>query len=192
MHAAEKSFTQIGGQILCWVRFTDWMHRLSEMPEGEEVIKHAWLSCCVRRIACLDGFILRCTMSFISTPKPFSHWGIENKGRYMLVHVNGQTSLLCYSQMLRAHSWNAALHPQHLQAAHLPKKRQYHITQWLGPLFWGLYGLQMSFSCAIFFYWLAYFCHLKQFCLSLNSSVQIKLKEIMKRVFWIEGIMHVW
>lgn len=48
----------------------------------------------------LVGFIPQCTMSFITTPKPFSQWGMGNEGTYMLRHVDGQTSLLCYSQML--------------------------------------------------------------------------------------------
>lgn len=48
----------------------------------------------------LVGFIPQCTMSFITTPKLFSQWGMGNESRYMLRHVDSQTSLLCYSQML--------------------------------------------------------------------------------------------
>lgn len=92
-------FTQIGGQILRWVPFRDsWMHRLSQMPRGRRSL--SMHGCHAVSDEELVGCIPQCTMSFITTPKPFSQWGMGNEGRYMLRHVDGQTSLLLYSQML--------------------------------------------------------------------------------------------
>ncbi len=92
-------FTQIGNQILRWEHFRDsWMHRLSQMSRGRRSLSmHGCHAVSDEEIV---GFIDQCTMSFITTPKPFSQWGMGNEGRYMLRHVDGQTSLLHYSQML--------------------------------------------------------------------------------------------
>lgn len=100
----------------------------------------------------MKSFIPQCTTSFITTPKPFSQWSMGNEGRYMLRHVDGQTSLLHYSQMLHIAGMLFSFH--NICRLHIiPKDPQ----EWMSPhhrlslLSWPLYGLQMSFRWRIYF-----------------------------------------
>lgn len=136
-------FTQIGSQILRWVSFRDsWMHRLSQMPRGEEVIKHAWLSCCVRRRACwiytpMYNELYHHPQAFL--PVRHGEWG------YIHVEARGRPNIPTMLLPDAPHSRNAVLLPQHLLGAHLPKRldRNGCPTSQTG-LSWPLYELQMS------------------------------------------------